>query len=104
MKYNNPMLKKILSDPFIPALLLLSAISSLILLSLLSRYSGSSETVLGSQDPSPENCQVGKCGFCRKCGGLALNAAGDEGLNCGQLSRCTQTKAEFKCQFDLSCL
>src|SRR3989344_5044802 len=93
---------KILSDRFVPALLILSLISSLILLSVFSKKSSGSQTVLGTSDPPTQNCRINQCGFCQNCGGPALSGAG--GITCGQTSRCRQINGNFSCHMDLDCL
>lgn len=88
-------IKKLLSDQFIPLIILFSIIIALILTSKVSLVKNNT-SVLGLSDPPAINCKTDKCGFCKNCGGTS-------GISCGQLSRCVSKNNKFICQFDINC-
>ena len=90
---------KILSDQFIPVILLFSFIISLLLSSYLP-FNQSLTNVLGAADPPSANCKSNQCGSCRNCGS---SLPGEKGLSCGPISRCVKENDNYYCRFDLNC-
>ncbi|OGF98766.1 hypothetical protein A3D78_03050 [Candidatus Gottesmanbacteria bacterium RIFCSPHIGHO2_02_FULL_39_14] len=90
------LINKILSDRFIPVILLFSFIISLLLFSRIPNQTRTN--ILGAADPPTSNCQLNQCGFCQNCG----HSTG-VGLSCGPLSRCIKKADNYICQFDLNC-
>ncbi|OGG25459.1 hypothetical protein A3E42_05560 [Candidatus Gottesmanbacteria bacterium RIFCSPHIGHO2_12_FULL_40_13] len=98
------MLNQIKKDPFIPVILVLTFMLSIMITSFVRgkiykplQYKNSSNVLgLSTFHPLPPDCRPGSCGFCANCGS-------NPGISCGSLSRCSQKDENYYCRFDFNC-